>query len=180
MATLRTGAIQHNTASTLQTLLVQSCRASPAILDRVSVDYFGTQTPLKALAAIKTTSASQLMVEAYDRTALTAIERAIIESGVGLTPNNDGQVIRLNVPPVTEDRRKELCKEAKSLGEEGKVAVRNIRRDTVDAIKKAEKSKEISQDQSKNTSSDIQKVTDKYVKMIDDVVTAKEKEIMTI
>eukprot|EP00953_Heterococcus_sp_UTEX-ZZ885_P002747 2004-Heterococcus_DN1.PRE.1 len=104
MATLRTGAIQHNTASTLQTLLVQSCRASPAILDRVSVDYFGTQTPLKALAAIKTTSASQLMVEAYDRTALTAIERAIIESGVGLTPNNDGQVIRLNVPPVTEDR----------------------------------------------------------------------------
>ncbi|KAG5192687.1 ribosome recycling factor domain-containing protein [Tribonema minus] len=155
-------------------------RASPGILDRVFVDYYGTPTPLKGLAAVKTSSATQLMVEPYDRSSLSAIERGILESGVGLNPNNDGQVIRLNIPAVTEDRRKELCKEARALGEEGKVAVRNIRRDVVEVIKKAEKSKEISQDQSKNTSGDIQKITDKYAKMVDEAVATKEKDIMTV
>jgi ribosome recycling factor len=155
-------------------------RASPAILDRVMVDYMGVPTPLKSMANVKTSTASQLIVEAYDRSTLTAIERGIIDSGVGLTPNNDGSVIRLNIPAVTEDRRKELCKEAKAVGEEGKVSIRNVRRDVVDAIKKAEKSKEISQDASKNASADIQKVTDKYAKQVEDMVAAKEKEIMTI
>ena len=144
------------------------------------VDYMGVPTPLKSMAAIKTTSASQLTVEAYDKSSLTAIERGIIDSGVGLTPNNDGNVIRLNIPAVTEDRRKELCKEAKAVGEEGKVSIRNIRRDTVDAVKKLEKSKSISQDLSKNTATDVQKVTDKYIKSVEDMITAKEKEIMTI
>ncbi|CAM9283983.1 unnamed protein product [Chrysoparadoxa australica] len=155
-------------------------RANPSILDRVQVEYYGTPTPLNQVAGVKTTSATQLMVDPYDKGCLADIERAILESGIGLNPNNDGSVIRLNIPPVTEDRRKELCKEAKSIGEEGKVAIRNIRRDAVDTAKKAEKSKELSQDQSKDATGEIQKLTDKYTKQVDTLVTAKEKDIMTV
>ncbi|CAM9235228.1 unnamed protein product [Discosporangium mesarthrocarpum] len=162
----------------LQTL--RTGRASPSILDRVMVECYGTETPLNQVASVKTSSATQLVVDAYDKGILANVADAILQSNVGLTPNNDGSVIRLNMPPVTEDRRKELGKEAKGIGEDGKVAVRNIRRDAVDSVKKAEKSKALGKDQAKDATDSIQKLTDKYSKMLDEVVSTKEKEIMTV
>eukprot|EP00638_Chattonella_subsalsa_P003798 CAMPEP_0117758484 /NCGR_PEP_ID=MMETSP0947-20121206/15410_1 /TAXON_ID=44440 /ORGANISM="Chattonella subsalsa, Strain CCMP2191" /LENGTH=250 /DNA_ID=CAMNT_0005578689 /DNA_START=48 /DNA_END=800 /DNA_ORIENTATION=+ len=159
---------------------IRTGRASPAILDRVMVEYYGTETPLNQLASISTSSSTQLVVDPYDKSALADVERAIMESGVGLTPNNDGNVIRLNIPALTEERRKELSKEAKALGEEAKVAVRNIRRDVVDKVKKSEKAKELSKDESKDGQDDAQKLTDKYVKQADEIVSKKETDIMTL
>jgi len=159
---------------------IRTGRASPAILDRVMVEYYGAPTPLNQVAGISASSATQLLVDPYDKSTLTLIERAITESGVGLTPNNDGAVIRLNIPGLTQERRKELTKEAKSIGEDSKVAIRNIRRDVVEKLKKLEKNKEISKDESKTVQDNIQKVTDKFVKTSDEVVAQKEKDIMTI
>eukprot|EP00904_Undaria_pinnatifida_P011098 jgi/Undpi1/7118/HiC_scaffold_22.g09592.m1 len=159
---------------------IRTGRASPKVLDRVMVDCYGAETPLNQVASVKTTSATQLLVESYDPTILNDIASAIQEADIGLTPNNDGSVIRLNMPPVTEDRRKELAKEAKSLGEEGKVAIRNIRREAVDAVKKAEKAKKLGKDQSKDAQDAIQKLTDKYAKTIDEKVSAKEKDILKV
>ena len=155
-------------------------RAAPEILDRVVVDYYGAPTPLQQLAGVSVPSSSQLMVDPYDKSAIADIEKALIESNLGLTPNNDGAVIRLNIPQLTQDRRKGLAKEAKAIGEECKVAVRNIRRDAIDNVKKLEKNKEISEDASKEGQDDIQKLTDKFVKQIDARIAEKEKEILKV
>eukprot|EP00568_Trieres_chinensis_P011843 CAMPEP_0183291690 /NCGR_PEP_ID=MMETSP0160_2-20130417/1017_1 /TAXON_ID=2839 ORGANISM="Odontella Sinensis, Strain Grunow 1884" /NCGR_SAMPLE_ID=MMETSP0160_2 /ASSEMBLY_ACC=CAM_ASM_000250 /LENGTH=238 /DNA_ID=CAMNT_0025452525 /DNA_START=86 /DNA_END=802 /DNA_ORIENTATION=+ len=164
--------------SNLQT--IRTGRANAAILDRVEVDYYGAMTPLNQMAGISVPSSQQLQVDPYDKSTLADVEKAIIESGLGLTPNNDGNTIRINIPQLTEDRRKELLKQCKAMGEEGKVAVRNVRRDNVDAIKKLEKASSIGKDESLDGLDEIQKLTDTSVKEIDEIVAKKEKEVMTV
>lgn len=159
---------------------VRTGRASPQMLDRVKCEYYGVETPINQMATISVPSAQQLTIDPYDKKTLRDIERAIIEAELGLTPQNDGSVIRLNIPALTEDRRKEMLKQCKAIGEEGKVAIRNIRRSNVEAIKKLEKNGEISEDESKGAQDDIQKLTDKKVKEIDGIVEKKEKEVMTV
>ncbi len=155
-------------------------RANAAILDRVMVDYYGTETQLKSLANINTPDASTIMIQPYDKGSMGQIEKAINMSDVGLTPNNDGQVIRLNIPPLTEERRKDLVKLASKMAEEGKVAIRNIRRDAIDEVRKQEKNSDISEDESRGLQDDIQKITDQFTAKIDQLLTAKEKDIMTV
>jgi ribosome recycling factor len=159
---------------------IRTGRASANMLDRVTVDYYGVETPLNQMATISVPSAQQLTVDPYDKSQCNDIEKSIMESGLGLTPNNDGSIIRINIPDLTEDRRKDMLKQCKAIGEEGKVAVRNIRRDGVDAIKKMEKSGDISEDQSKDGQDSMQKLTDKKVKEIDELVSKKEKEVMKV
>ncbi len=155
-------------------------RASTSLLDRVSVDYYGSPTPLKSLANIGTPDASTISIQPFDRSSMGAIEKAISLSDIGLTPNNDGTSIRLNIPPLTTERRKELVKQAGKYAEEGKVSVRNIRRDGIDEVKKQEKASEISEDESKGLQDKIQKLTDKYISNIEKVLAEKEKDIMTV
>jgi ribosome recycling factor len=159
---------------------IRTGRANASILDRVKVSYYGAETPLSQLATISVPSAQQLTVDPYDKTSATDIEKAISESGLGLTANNDGTIIRINIPSLTEDRRKEMLKSCKVIGEEGKVAIRNIRRDGVDSIKKLEKAGEIGEDNLKDGLDTMQKMTDKYIKEIDAIVARKEKEVMTV
>ena len=159
---------------------VRTGRANPQMLDRIKCEYYGVETPINQMATITAPSAQQVAVDPYDKSSLGAIERAIIESGLGLTPQNDGSLIRLNIPDLTEDRRKEMLKICKAIGEEGKVAIRNIRRSNVDAVKKLEKNGDISEDASKDAQEEIQKLTDKKVKEIESIVEKKEKEIMTV
>lgn len=159
---------------------IRTGRASTALLDRITVEYYGTETPLKSLATISTPDATTITIQPYDKNSMGLIEKAISMSDIGLTPNNDGQVIRLNIPPLTSDRRKELVKLANKLAEEGKVALRNIRRDGVDAVRKQEKSHEISEDEARSLQDDIQKVTDQYITRIDELLAAKEKDITTV
>ncbi|MBF2001606.1 MAG: ribosome recycling factor [Synechococcales cyanobacterium C42_A2020_086] len=159
---------------------VRTGRANAAILDRVMVDYYGTQTPLKSLAGISTPDSSTIMIQPYDRNTLNIIEKAISMSDLGLTPNNDGTVIRLNIPPLTSDRRKELVKTSAKLAEEGKVSIRNIRRDAIDAIRKQEKSGDISEDEARDLQDSVQKLTDKYISKIEKLLEEKEADIMTI
>lgn len=159
---------------------VRTGRANPSMLDRVKCEYYGAETPINQMATISAPSAQQLTVDPYDKSSLSAIERAIIEAELGLTPQNDGSIIRLNIPALTEDRRKEMLKQCKAIGEEGKVAIRNIRRSNVDAVKKLEKSGDISEDQSKDAQDALQKMTDKKVKEIEDIVDKKEKEVMKV
>jgi len=167
-------ATQHNFNS------VRTGRANASLLDRITVEYYGAETNLKALANISSPDATTLMIQPFDRSTMRAIEKAISESDIGLTPNNDGSSIRLNIPPLTTDRRKELVKMVSKLAEEGKVAIRNIRRDAIDSFRKLEKSKEISEDDSKSQQEQVDKLTEKFVKSIDKVTTEKEKEILTI
>lgn len=159
---------------------IRTGRASPAILDRVKCEYYGVETPISQMASISVPSAQQLTVTPFDKTTIGTIERAIIEADIGLTPQNDGQMIRLNIPDLTEERRKEMMKQCKAIGEEGKVAVRNVRRGAVEAIKKLEKAGDISEDESKSGQDDIQKTTDAKIKEIDDIVSKKEKEVMKV
>ncbi|NKB17215.1 MAG: ribosome recycling factor [Pseudanabaena sp. CRU_2_10] len=159
---------------------IRTGRASTSLLDRISVEYYGSPTPLKSLANITAPDASTILIQPFDRGTMALIERAIAESDVGLTPNNDGSSIRLNIPPLTADRRKELVKTVAKLSEEGKVAIRNVRRDAVDSTRKQEKSKEISEDEAKKLQDQIDKLTDKYVKNIDKILAEKEKEISTV
>ncbi len=159
---------------------IRTGRANPAILNRVTVDYYGTETPLNQLANITTPEATVIMIQPYDKGSMGQIEKAIQMSDVGLTPNNDGNVIRLNIPPLTNERRKELVKLASKMAEEGKVAMRNIRRDAIDDVRKQEKSSDISEDESRGLQDDIQKVTDEFTKKIDELLAAKEKDIMTV
>ena len=159
---------------------IRTGRANPAILDRVTVDYYGTETPLNQLANISTPEATMIMIQPYDKGSMGQIEKAIQMSDVGLTPNNDGQVIRLNIPPLTEERRKDLVKLASKMAEEGKVAIRNIRRDAIDDFRKQEKNSDISKDESRDLQDDIQKVTDKFTNKIDDLLKSKETDIMTV
>ncbi|WP_059053492.1 ribosome recycling factor [Paenibacillus senegalimassiliensis] len=154
-------------------------RAAPSLLDRVHVDYYGSPTPINQLANINTPDSRTLMIQPWDKSSLSEIERAIQKSDLGLTPANDGSLIRLSIPPLTEERRVELVKLTKKFGEEAKVAIRNIRRDANDDIKKLEKT-DISEDESRRHQEDIQKTTDKFIAEVDKVLAAKEKEIMEV
>ncbi len=159
---------------------IRTGRANPSLLDRIMVDYYGAPTPLKSLATLSTPDASTITIQAFDISSLSDIERAISMSDVGLVPNNDGKIIRLNIPPLTEERRQEFAKMASKLAEEGKVSVRNIRRDAVDHARKQGKSGELSEDQARDLQDSIQSLTDKYSAEIDKVLAAKEKEILTV
>ncbi|XEC97140.1 ribosome recycling factor [Paenibacillus tarimensis] len=154
-------------------------RAVPALLDRVQVEYYGTMTPVNQLANINTPDSRTLLIQPWDKTSLGAIEKAILKSDLGLTPSNDGNTIRINIPALTEERRSELVKATKKFGEEAKVAIRNIRRDANDDIKKLEKS-DISEDESRRHQDDIQKMTDRFTAEVDKVLANKEKEIMEV
>ena len=158
---------------------VRAGRANASVLDRISVDYYGSPTPIQQIAAIASPDPRQLVITPWDGTALKPIERAIQESDLGINPSDDGRVIRLVFPELTEERRKDLVKEVKKKGEEGKVAIRNIRRDGNDAFKKLAKT-EVSEDEIKGLEDDLQKLTDKYVKDIDALIDSKSKEIMTV
>lgn len=159
---------------------IRTGRANASLLDRVMVDYYDVPTPLRSLANITTPDASTILIQPYDRSSLGLIEKAISTSDVGLTPNNDGTQIRLNIPPLTAERRKELVKSVNKLAEEGKVALRNLRRDAVDQVRKQEKAAELSKDDAFNLQESIQKLTDKYIAKVDEITQAKEKEIMTV
>jgi len=154
-------------------------RASTSMLDRIQVEYYGAPTPVNQLANINSPDSRTLMIQPWDKTSLGAIEKAILKSDLGLTPSNDGSQIRLSIPMLTEERRVELVKSTKKFGEDAKVAIRNIRRDANDEIKKLEKS-DISEDESRRHQEDVQKTTDKYIGEVDKVTASKEKEIMEV
>lgn len=155
-------------------------RANPAILDKVTVDYYGVETPLSQTATISAPEPRLLTVQPWDRSIIGAIEKAIQKADLGLNPANDGTIIRIPIPQLTEERRKELVKAAHKRAEEAKVAFRNIRRDDNDKIKAAEKKSELTEDECKNALDDMQKLTDKYVKKVDETLAKKEKEIMEV
>ena len=159
---------------------IRAGRANPAVLDRIMVDYYGTPTPINQMAAVSVQDARVLVIQPWDKSSLKAIEKAIQASDLGINPANDGSVIRLAFPQLTEERRKDLCKEIKKLGEESKVAVRSIRRDANDKIKAMKKNSELTEDDVKQFDKDIQKLTDKYVESVDSAVSVKEKEILSI
>ncbi|MGF1571076.1 MAG: ribosome recycling factor [Nodosilinea sp.] len=159
---------------------IRTGRANASLLDRIEVDYYGASTPLKSIANISTPDASTLMVQPFDAGSLTTIEKAISLSDVGLTPNNDGRVIRLNIPALTTERRQEFVKTAGKVAEEGRVSIRNQRRSAIDAIKKLEKASEISKDESLDAQDEVQKLTDTYIAKLDQTLAAKEKEITTV
>ncbi|TYI00523.1 hypothetical protein ES332_A11G140000v1 [Gossypium tomentosum] len=159
---------------------IRTGRANPSMLDKVEVEYYGTPVSLKSIAQISTPESSSLLIQPFDKSSLKAIEKAIVNSDLGMTPNNDGEVIRLSLPQLTTERRKELSKVVAKQAEEGKVAVRNIRRDALKAYEKLEKEKKLSEDNVKDLSSDLQKLTDEYMKKIDSVYKQKEKELLTV
>ena len=159
---------------------IRAGRANPAVLNPIQVDYYGTPTPIAQMAAVSVQDARILVIQPYDATSLKSIEKAIQASDLGINPNNDGSVIRLAFPQLTEERRKELSKDIKKLGEEAKVAVRSIRRDANDKVKAMKKNSEVTEDDVKNFDKDIQKLTDKYIENVDKAVAVKEKEIMTV
>jgi len=159
---------------------IRTGRANASILDRITVEYYGTPTPLKSLASISTPDATTITIQPFDRNTLTQIEKAISLSDVGLTPNNDGSTIRLNIPPLTADRRKEFAKLAAKIAEEGKVSVRNIRRDAVDSVRKQEKSGDLPEDQARDLQDKIQKLTDKYISKVEQLLAEKETDIKTV
>ncbi|MGG1616878.1 ribosome recycling factor [Paenibacillus sp. NRS-1782] len=154
-------------------------RATPGLLDRVQVEYYGAMTPVNQLANVNTPDSRTLMIQPWDKSSLADIERAIQKSDLGLTPSNDGNTIRLSIPALTEERRTDLVKLTKKNGEEAKVAIRNIRRDANDDIKKMEKT-DISEDESRKYQEEIQKTTDKFIAEVDKILAAKEKEIMEV
>ena len=159
---------------------IRTGRANASLLDRVMVEYYGSPTSLKSLANITTPDATTITIQPYDRNTLSLIEKAISMSDVGLTPSNDGATIRLNIPPLTTERRKEFVKLAAKYAEEGRVGIRNIRRDALDTIRKQEKNSEISEDESRNLQDQLQKLTNKYTERIDELLAEKEKEISTV
>ena len=159
---------------------IRAGRANPHILDKVKVDYYGTPTPLQQVGNISVPEARMICIQPWDASLLKDIERAINASDLGLTPTNNGKLIRLVFPELTEDRRKELVKDVKKKGENAKVAIRNIRRDAIEAVKKKGKEDGISEDEIKGYQDDVQKSTDAYVKKIDDAIDAKSQEIMTV
>ena len=155
-------------------------RASTSLVDNIKVDYYGTPTPISQLASVAVPDSRTVTIQPWDRGAFAGVEKAILKSDLGLTPVNDGKVIRISIPPLTEERRKELSKIARKYGEDAKVAVRNIRRDANDQLKKLEKDKSLSEDELKKAMDDVQKMTDKFVALVDSKCQAKEKEIMDI
>lgn len=161
-------------------LTIRAGRANPHVLDKVTVEYYGAEVPINQVASVSTPEARIIAISPFDSTILKEIEKAINMSDIGINPNNDGKVIRLIFPELTEERRKELTKDVKKKGEDSKVAVRNIRRDAMDAVKEAEKANEITEDTLKNLEEEIQKLTDSNIAEIDKLVEAKSKEIMSI
>ena len=159
---------------------IRAGRANPHILDRLRVDYYGTPTPIQQVANVSIPEARMIQIQPWEASLIKDIEKAILVSDLGLTPNNDGKTIRLVFPELTEDRRKELAKDIKKKGDNAKVAIRNIRRDANDAIKKENKAGDISDDEAKNSEDEIQKITDKYIAMIDSAIDDKTKEILTV
>ena len=153
-------------------------RASAALLDKIMVDYYGMPTPVKQVATVTVPEPRMIMIKPYEKNMMKAIEKAILMSDLGLNPNNDGVAIRLNLPMLTQERRKELAKVVKKKAEDFRKVVRNERRDANDAIKKIEKAKEITEDEAKKATEDVQKITDKVIKSIDEISAAKEKEVM--
>ena len=159
---------------------IRTGRASTALLDRINVDYYGAQTPLKQLATLSAPEARLLTVQPYDKNSVKAIERAILESDIGLTPNNDGSIIRLQVPELTEERRKELVKVVRNLAEEGRVAIRNIRRDVMHDLRELRDAGEAGTDDEHRAEEALQKLTDEKIKELDAVLKAKEEEILEV
>lgn len=159
---------------------IRAGRATPSILDKVMVDYYGSPTPIQQMAAVAATEARVLQIQPWDISSLKAIEKAILASDIGITPTNDGKVIRLVFPQLTEDRRKELCKGIRKTGEDAKVSVRNVRRDALEKFKTMKKNAEITEDDQKDCEKKVQKLTDRFVEEVDKVVAEKEKEIMSI
>ena len=155
-------------------------KASPAILNPVMVDYYGTATPVSQVASITTPDAKTIAIQPWERSMIAKIEKAILDANVGLTPSNNGEIIRCVVPALTEERRRELIKKAKAQGETTKVTVRNARRDGIDLLKKAQKNDGLSEDGEKEGEDELQKVTDRHVKNIDAIISVKEKEILTV
>lgn len=155
-------------------------RANPAILDKVQVEYYGTPTPLNQLASITVPEARLLLIQPYDKSALADVDRAIQKSDLGLSPSNDGSVIRIMIPALTEERRRDLVKLVKKYAEEAKVAVRNVRRDANDDLKKLEKNGEMTEDELRRSTEEVQKLTDREIVKIDEVAVTKEKEIMEV
>ena len=155
-------------------------RANPAVLDRLSVDYYGTPTPINQMAALSVSEARVLVIQPWDASTITSIEKAIQASDIGINPSNDGRVIRLVFPQLTEERRKELVKDLRNTGENCKVNIRSIRRDAIDAYKKLQKSSDLTEDDLTDLGKDIQTITDKKIKEVDEIVRDKEKEILEI
>ncbi|MBQ7363480.1 MAG: ribosome recycling factor [Clostridia bacterium] len=159
---------------------IRAGRANPDVLKRVNVDYYGSPTPISSIAEIKVADARTIVITAWDKSAMKNIEKAILTSDIGINPQNDGSTIRLSFPPTTEERRRELSKQISKMGEDAKVAVRNIRRDATDKIKAMKKDSEMTEDEAKSSEKSVQDLTDKYTREIDTVTAAKTKEIMEI
>lgn len=159
---------------------IRAGRANPSVLDKVLVDYYGTPTPVNQMAAVSVSEARVLVIQPWDKSLIKAIEKAIQASDIGINPSNDGNVIRLTFPQLTEDRRKEIVKDLKKYGEEAKVAIRSARRDANDKLKAKKKNSELTEDDLKNGEDKTQKLTDKFTKIIDEVVAEKEKEVLTV
>ena len=159
---------------------VRTGRANPAVLDKVLVEYYGVPTQLRQMSQVTVSEGTTLVITPFDKTIIKEIEKALIKAELGVAPNNDGVCIRLNFPPLTEERRRETAKEVKKYGEDAKIVVRNARRDMVDDLKKLEKEENLPEDLVKSNQDDIQKLTDKYVGIIDSLVAEKEKEVMTV
>jgi ribosome recycling factor len=159
---------------------VRTGRASPALLDRISVDYYGATTPLKQLATISAPEARMLTVQPYDKSSIKAIERAIMESDVGLTPNNDGNLIRLSVPELTEERRKQLVKVVRHIAEEGRIGIRNVRRDVMHDLRELKEAGEAGSDDEHRAEVELQKVTDARIADLDELLKSKEAEILEV
>ncbi|MEG0614325.1 MAG: ribosome recycling factor [Oscillospiraceae bacterium] len=159
---------------------VRAGRANPAVLDKISVDYYGAPTPISQMAAISVPEARVLLIQPWDASSLKLIEKAIYASDLGITPSNDGKSLRIAFPQLTEDRRKELVKQIKKFGEEAKVTIRSIRRDTLEKFKAMKKSGELTEDEQTTAEKDAQKITDKFCEKVDEAITVKEKEIMSI
>ncbi|MBR4789206.1 MAG: ribosome recycling factor [Bacteroidales bacterium] len=155
-------------------------KANPSVFNSVVANYYGTPTPIPQMASISAPDAKTLAIQPWDKSMIKIIEKAIIDANLGLTPQNNGEIIRCTVPALTEERRKDLVKKAKASGENAKVVVRNARREAIDMLKKAEKNDGMSEDTEKEAENEVQKVTDKNIKVIDDLVAAKEKEILTV
>ncbi len=159
---------------------VRTGRANPLILDKILVDYYGAPTPLRQMAQVSVSEGTTLVITPFDKSIIKEIEKAIVKAELGIAPNSDGIAVRLAFPPLTEDRRKQLSKDVKAMGESAKVAIRNIRRDMTDDVKKLEKSENMPEDAVKDAQNEVQKLTDKYIGIIDEIVTEKEKEVMTV
>jgi ribosome recycling factor len=159
---------------------IRTGRANPSLLDKVVVEYYGAETPLKSLATLSTPDSQTIQIQPFDAGSVSQIEKAIAMSDLGLTPNNDGKIIRINIPPLTEDRRKDLCKLAAKYAEEGKVALRNLRREAIERIKKQEKDSELSEDQSRDEQDKVQKVTDRFIVDLEKLLAEKEAEILKV